>query len=412
MQRFVSLGFFLGFVFLGLFSAGAGEPADVLAPRWKLKVEVFSGNAHEVAGDGKSLFFDDFYGIAQVSLDSGKRLRRFKKRDEKGCEDETVDLQVDGGLLFALTDCQPSEEETVHVGPGPRLNLATLRAYSVRDGRLRWMHEGKIPPPVALEGGKVFLLSDDELVALDATTGKQLWQTQVPGEFFVGPAAGGGRVYVQQEEVEALAFDAASGRRLWAKAVPGHARCPAVAGADGLVIARLLGKRVNKAASHVACLSAESGEKLWEINLPGQLAFHQPLLSGETVYLTTTGEDAPGAVRALEARTGREIWKRETICDYDCTPVLWQGRLLAWSADLAEFRRTLVSDSYSLLLLDAKSGKLLGSHRVRTGEKFALSRPVIGPGRVAYSIGEVVKGFSLRGKCLFPPVKIDPKRPD
>ncbi|NMB74213.1 MAG: PQQ-binding-like beta-propeller repeat protein [Myxococcales bacterium] len=375
------------------------QPApDPLRSAWRLAVEEFSGNPHALATDGRSLFFDDFQSFVEVSLTTGRRTRRFQKHDEKGCEDETVYLQADrqSARLFALTVCNPREEEMARTLPGPRVEQASLRAFSLQSGKLSWMAEGRIPAPVDLAAERLYLVCDGELRALDGGSGQELWKAAVPDEVAVGPAASAEAVFVISEAGTARAFAARDGKPLWTQELSGRARCAPVVTADGVIISRLVDRDELSSGSAVSCLSAEDGRVLWNLELPGELAFHRPVVVGERVFLVSAGDEGPGAVRALEAGSGREMWKQPVVCDDDCEPVLDEGRLLVWSADLEEFAKTGVSEHYSLWLLDEKTGAVRGRHPLRLPEKFALSRPVAAKGRVAFSIGDEVRGLSLR----------------
>ncbi len=383
---------------------------DPLRPAWRLAVEEFSGNPHALATDGASLFFDDFRSIVQVSLSTGRRVRRFQKRDERGCEDETVQLFVDARArrLYALTVCHPREEEMARTLPGPRVEQASLRAFSLPGGKLAWMAEGRIPAPVALAAERLYLVCDGELRALDGGSGQELWKAAVPGEVAVGPAAGAEAVFVISEAGTARAFAVRDGKPLWTQELSGRARCAPVAAADRVIFSRLVDRDEKSSGSAVACLAAGDGRLLWNLELPGELAFYRPVVAGARAFLVSAGDPGPGAVRALEAGSGREMWKHPVVCDYDCEPVLDEGRLLVWSADLEEVAKTGVSERYSLWLFDEKNGSVLGRHPLRLPEKFALSRPVAAKGRVAFSIGDEVRGLSLRSTAP-PPRAVAPR---
>jgi outer membrane protein assembly factor BamB len=68
----------------------------------------------------------------------------------------------------------------------------------------------------AVAAGVVFVGSDnDNLYALDATTGHERWRFATEGYQISSPAAANGVVYVGSSDGNVYALDAASGSELW-----------------------------------------------------------------------------------------------------------------------------------------------------------------------------------------------------
>ncbi len=110
-----------------------------------------------------------------------------------------------------------------------------LTLWSARDGALS---------PVAVAGGSVFLVNDeDQLVRLNDATGEEIWRVDMP--YFTkdrdkrrkavvahfGPVLAGGRLIVASSDGLIRAFDPASGALAGSVELPGGAAsAPAVAG--------------------------------------------------------------------------------------------------------------------------------------------------------------------------------------
>lgn len=117
-------------------------------------------------------------------------------------------------------------------------------ALRTGDGGNIWTAREGAMDPVAVEGGSVFLLSDqNELVRLDAASGAKIWGTQLPLytarslrarkgiHAHYGPILAGGRLIVASGDGQLRSFEPVSGRQVSAVKLPGGAASrPAVAG--------------------------------------------------------------------------------------------------------------------------------------------------------------------------------------
>ncbi len=157
-------------------------------------------------------------------------------------------------------------------------NVAALRlAWSVHTGVSAANTSFEATPIVA--AGRLYISApDDEVFALDAATGRRLWRFKptlgpdaLPNGVNRGVAYGDGRVYVATLDARVIALDAATGRQLW--------------------------QRQLVTAAHKYYVSAA------------------PLYDrGRVVVGIAAGEqEIRGFVAALDARTGREVWRFHTI---------------------------------------------------------------------------------------------------
>jgi quinohemoprotein ethanol dehydrogenase len=165
----------------------------------------------------------------------------------------------------------------------PAASITTANAASLR---LAWsFHTGvsagntsfEATPVVA--GGRLYISApDDEVFALDPSSGRRLWRYKptlgpdaLPNGVNRGVAYGDGRVYIATLDARVIALDAATGRQLW--------------------------QRQLITAGHMYYVSAA------------------PLYDrGRVVVGIAAGEqEIRGFVAALDARTGRETWRFHTV---------------------------------------------------------------------------------------------------
>ncbi|HPD13419.1 MAG TPA: PQQ-binding-like beta-propeller repeat protein [Planctomycetota bacterium] len=147
------------------------------------------------------------------------------------------------------------------------------------------------------------------------------WKTQV-GRSYSSPIVVGGKVFVTAEPDWLVCLDAASGRVLW-KASNGFGDLPA-----GLQAKE---RRIKTNAGNTAATPTSDGERVWAVfasgivacydangqrqwmqhfDLPQELEFARsasPVLAGERLLVMI------GHLFALEAKTGRLLWKAEDV---------------------------------------------------------------------------------------------------
>jgi alcohol dehydrogenase (cytochrome c) len=283
------------------------------------------------------------------------------------------------------------EWETFPVVVGSTMYYSTntneVLAVNAATGRLRWSYvpevnfllgpQGVDAVPVsrgvAVGGGRVYdLTADDQLIALNARTGRRLWRVRVadpnagysessPGTYWRGEVIIGGPAGDSGLRGFVAAFDASTGRRLWRTYV-----IPA------------------RGKGWLAAAGAHGGGDVW---MPPTV---DPL-SG-TVYVAT-GDPTPAfsnaqrrgcdpwsdATVALDARTGALEWGHSEVCedswDYDTdqAPAVFDlhlaGRTVRAVGDGSK------AGFYSIL--DARRGSLIA----RSAELTRYSRPHLRPTR-------------------------------
>ena len=180
-------------------------------------------------------------------------------------------------------------------------------------------------------GNRVYMFTrqgaDEVMQALDAATGKAVWQTRYPAPVTVNPAAkahgpgpkstptfANGRLYTLGMGGIVTAFDAASGKQLWQKpAAPvqplyGTAISPLVD--RGLVIVHVGGH--NQGA--LTAFDASTGDVKWAWNGDGP-SYASPIVAdieGVRQVITLSQENLVG----VSAADGRLLWRRPFSTEY------------------------------------------------------------------------------------------------
>ncbi len=224
--------------------------------------------------------------------------------------------------------------------------------------------------------------------AISAATVARLrpaWRFRVRGEggafglLSSTPLVAGGTVYVQDTRSRVFAIDRATGRQRWVKSLAAPNDGP-----NGIALA---GPRIFGATDTTAfALDRRTGKQVWATRLTGpteQFVAIAPVVDRGRVYLSTVGfpPGGRGAIYALDATTGRGLWRFDTIRDPWPSPTAggggaWQplsvdrrGRVYAgianpgpWGGSPSQpnggrFRgSTLYTDS--LVVLEGATGKL------------------------------------------------------
>ena len=185
-------------------------------------------------------------------------------------------------------------------------------ALDARTGGRVWAASiGVGPRTPALANGVVYLAEvgslsakSARLVALDATSGVQLWKSaEIDGNPYVVTAADGVVCCsVLAGKGGTLGFDGSSGRKLWQTDV---AAVP-IAGTEGIVflMSFVVGHSANSGSFTVWAVHARSGEPAWKQTFPGEPAI--AALGG--VVCIGAGN---GRLAAIAAATGDTLWTRD-----------------------------------------------------------------------------------------------------
>jgi outer membrane protein assembly factor BamB len=231
--------------------------------------------------------------------------------------------------------------------------LKKLWTTNIGEGASRY---GRVLAQPVVAGGRVFGMdANDIVVAVDATSGKRLWENDVKPEterdhsYGGGTAVAGDRLFVATGYGQVIALDTATGHEIWRHPAPAPLRgSPTVA--DGRVF-------VVTVENQLEALSAEDGHRLWTHNgIPetaGLLGAASPAVDGDIIVVPYSS----GEIFALKVENGRAVW----------TDSLASARTLGALSALADIRGRPVIDRGRVFAV-SHSGRMVAID-LRTGDR-------------------------------------------
>jgi outer membrane protein assembly factor BamB len=202
------------------------------------------------------------------------------------------------------------------------------------EGRLLWSVDLGRPTrsvPVVVDD-TIYIGADFRLMALHASTGRELCTLPTTGPVHTSPAAAGDRLYVGLQDWRVLAVDRHTGTTLWQFSMQdGVAGSPAVA--QGIVY-------IGSMDGFLYALDAANGTLIWKFKTQGQ-ALSPPAIDAGRLFLSSTD----GSLYAMRARTGQSWLRYRTPERLHDSPVAANGlvyfpsggRLFAVAANAYEF---------------------------------------------------------------------------
>lgn len=301
--------------------------ADAIGPRLVGEAKVFEIPKSSQVMSGITVSGDRLYFGAQYT--------RTRQEGQLVCMDRNTGAVLwkfgdDEGMLPVF--CTPTVADgRVYCGEGLHENKGCRMFCVSPEGRLAWeqpfqtnSHTEGAP---AYAGGKVFFpAGDDGLFAVDAKTGKQLWQFEGGKEKGIhidaAPATSGKRVFVGSGlySFVAVCLDTDTGAELWRTDLKLRAfGAPLVLGkfvyygvgtgnmgTDTFNYPEEGAEKENldQPAGAVVCLDAETGREVWRYDLPRSV---HPGLVGDAFSVYAASRD--GNIYAIDRKTGKLRWK-------------------------------------------------------------------------------------------------------
>ena len=230
-----------------------------------------------------------------------------------------------------------------------------LDAFNASTGNLAWKYapgNAWLPSSPAVYGGKVYIGTSQEVVALDAVTGEPSWSYFVVSN---GPTSYGGSViyfgysslsvsddllYIGTTNQTVEAWNASTGLFVWSGDIKGSVYYSTIAVANGAIYASTSwgGTIGTLQPPGVTALNANSGTLLWNNSL-GSIQYSSPAVAGGIVFVGSDNTTSPFGVTegqsiyALNATTGATIWTYKTGGAVYSSPAVAYGVVYVGSND-------------------------------------------------------------------------------
>ena len=200
---------------------------------------------------------------------------------------------------------------------------------------------------------------------------RRLWTIDAHDTLEFPPTLGYGRMYLAQQKGLFFALNAETGRVSWRKSL---GRCAASSPTVGK------GVVYQSYMHHVVCAQDQAGADGFVVAWDAQTGRERwryktapvessPLLHGKRLFFGAWDN----AVHAINAKTGRGIWRSPADNQVNTSAAYWRGRIF------------IASDGGTLYSLSAKTGKLLWSAQSKSrfgSREFWYATPTVAYGRV------------------------------
>jgi len=215
-----------------------------------------------------------------------------------------------------------------------------------------------------------------------------VWKQDV-GTGYSSPVVSNGRAFVharvaQSQEEEVVAFDALTGRELWRDKYP-RSTYNSVLGGGPAATPTVSGNKIFSygISGMLSCHEADTGKRLWQRDvyqdlkaaIPRYGVCCSPLVVGNHVLVSVGGKDS--AIVAIDAQTGEFAWKSFDEPATTSSPILYR----APGQDVTD-QTALFVTSLRLLAVDPLDGRVAWE----SAQQFKPS----GPAPTALAVGDIV----------------------
>jgi outer membrane protein assembly factor BamB len=201
-----------------------------------------------------------------------------------------------------------------HKGVNPYENVLSPTTVGNIDRHWSYLTGAEVWSSPAVADGKVYFGSQDNNVyALNASTGAFLWKYTTNGAITgSSPAVSNGVVYVGSDDAYLYALNADTGALLWRYiAAASIDTAPAVV--NGVVYV------VSQGPGYLYALNASTGTLLWQYLVSDP--FSSPALANGVVYFGSWD----GNLYALNATSGKLMWKFKIGTNFSSSPAVANG---------------------------------------------------------------------------------------
>lgn len=328
------------------------DAAPAFQVAWKRSIGLPSSTKHHItappiSADGKIFVMDGAANVSAFDAKTGSRQWRVNiaprsKRDHEAWG---------GGIAY--------EDGKIYVSSGFR----EVAQIDVKAGTIGWRAPSDAPihaaPTVA--DHRVFVSDvNDEMLALDAASGQQLWTYQAltePARILASssPAVANDTVVSSFASGELVALRAVNGNELWNQSLSRASRTNALSEIRDIAGRPVIFKQDVYAVSHAdffAAVDLRTGSVRWTLPIS---AITTPWAAGDVVYVV----DLSGQVICVSRESGQVYWIRNLNED------LPRKKHVFWSSPImAGTRLITISDKGLAVALNPKTGATVAQLRV------------------------------------------------
>lgn len=266
---------------------------------------------------------------------------------------------------------------------------------------------------VAVADGRVFVTSGFGMVlALDATSGAEIWRTRTRTPIHSAPAVDNGRLFAVSDDNELFALDTDTGAILWTyQAIIETARmltAPSPAIIDDVVIAPF-------SSGEIVALRVQNGGVLWQDSLDSSgnlspLAALNDIGAGPVIadgYVFASAQS--GSLGAFDLRTGQRVWSKPAgslgfplIAGDFIFTVTTEGQIaclsktdgtVIWLTQLQAFKKE-----------NKRKKRIAWAGPIMAGERLVLMGSNGKGVEVSPYDGSIIRTFKLSGEVYVPPI--------
>lgn len=238
-------------------------------------------------------------------------------------------LAISAGAAVAVAGCLGESGRTLPVDPTGDWTHHAHDAWNtgaadvaVPDrGNRAWDAGAASVAAPLVDDGIVFSVSATA-TALDARSGDQMWEVDLPGVADRTPALADGQLHVATDE-QLIALGREEGEELWSIDLPRPARRPVTVDTAASVVTVPLAAQQN--VSGLIAYDVGTGDDMWTDET---LAARTAAIADDVVYVTGYKQDGDtGVLRGLDVTDGTQLWERE-LDHPDTSPVVADAGLL------------------------------------------------------------------------------------
>jgi outer membrane protein assembly factor BamB len=244
---------------------------------------------------------------------------------------------------------------------------------------------------VTAADGKIFAESDwFKVYALDAVTGKELWQADTINQNMGNPVVADGLVFVGSGDTgfsfanamkyragkrvsrgmgfaAVYALDENTGRKAWVFPTKGE-DMPSVVYLNGRIY-------FGNGDGHIYCLDARTGKKLWATDVGGFDSmssanyWHDPDTGQDLIF---AGFTDPNELYAVDAKDGHVVWKATIPGVFntgmgDNSPMVDSEKGIVFQDSVVQFDARNRTSGLAIFAVDARTGKVLWTSELGRG---------------------------------------------